>query len=221
MLLFRFFLWHFTFNFSSARAAFCAIHYFCLSFEGNILLCRCLGTVHRLSDLISDLLLFTISFHCTIPSPEKKIRKKMHSVTFSVIKQLWRADSSLLSWSSFLLPAMTYGKKPQTPSVWMMQKVKSEKETGGNWYACYYKTGTNMRQTKWLKQADIRCPEPCPESWHETLYYINNLKNINPTLPKQSGNGMQEKCPFIMSRRWTLFWWTPGRKLRVWRSSRE
>jgi len=39
------------------------------------------------------------------------------------------------------------GKKTCSVSMWVTQKVTSEKETGGNWYTCYYKAETNMRQT--------------------------------------------------------------------------
>lgn len=38
-------------------------------------------------------------------------QKKMHTETLCVIKHFWRANSSLFSWSSVLLPAMAYGRK--------------------------------------------------------------------------------------------------------------
>lgn len=38
-------------------------------------------------------------------------QKMMHTETLCVIKHFWRANSSLFSWSSFLLPAVAYGRK--------------------------------------------------------------------------------------------------------------
>lgn len=89
------------------------------------------------------------------------------------------------------------GKKTHSASVWVMQKVKSEKETRGNWYACYYKAEANMRQTKWLKQAYIRWPGSCAGSSHGTDYMVSKIKNkikltSSITLPKPSGNEMGE-----------------------------
>lgn len=78
--------------------------------------------------------------------------QKMHAVTLCD-KTHWKVNFFLLSRSSFFLPAMAYGeKKTHSAFMWVMQKVNPEKEAGGNWYACYYKTETNVRQTTRLKQ---------------------------------------------------------------------
>lgn len=62
---------HFTFNFSSTKAVFCAIHYFCLTCEGNPLLFTPLRNSPQFSCLTSGPLLFAISIHCMTLSPEE------------------------------------------------------------------------------------------------------------------------------------------------------
>lgn len=59
----------------------------------------------------------------------------------------------------FIASHSIWEKKKHSASVWVTQKVKSEKETGEKWNTCYYKTQINMRQIKKLKQAYIgSCP---------------------------------------------------------------
>lgn len=166
---------HFTFNFSATGAAFCAICYFCLRCEGNARLFAPLRNSPQCSCLTSGHLLSAISIRCMTPSPEED------ACCYTFCGKTLLKSKLLLAVMKFVSIAShgIWEKKTHSVSMWVTQKVKSEKETGGNWYTCYYKTETSMRQTKWLKQAYIRCPGSCPGSWHETDYMALKIKKKN------------------------------------------
>lgn len=116
--------------------------------EGNALVFTPLRNSPHFSCLTWGPLLSAISNHCMTPAPEDAccdtvcdktaLKSKLPLVVMKFI---------------FIASHGIWDKKTHLASVWVMQKAKSEKETGGNWYTCYYKTQTNTRETKRLEQA--------------------------------------------------------------------